>query len=56
MIERLLKVVWLLILLFFAARDWHLYIREKQHEKNGWFILMVAFVATLTSIYVCFMW
>ncbi len=56
MIERLFKVVWLLILLFFAARDWHIYIRQKQYEENGWFMLMAAFMATIASVYVCFMW
>jgi hypothetical protein len=55
-IDRIIKAIWWAMLLFFAAHNWHIYIREKRHEEKGWFALMAAIGTTTASVYTYFMW
>ena len=52
--RRIVQCILLLIALFFAATNWHTYIREKRYEKDGWFALMAALAATLSATYIWF--
>lgn len=54
MAHRVVQAIFLLILLYFAANNWHTYIREKQYEKGGWLALMAALGTTIMSIYILF--
>lgn len=48
--ERIAKGVFLIIFLYMASTNWHTYIREKRHEKGGWFCMMAAIAATIASL------
>lgn len=54
MIDRIVQAIFLLILLYFAANNWHIYIREKWHEKDGWLALMAALGTTIGAAYIWF--
>jgi len=54
MADRVVQAIYLLILLYLAANHWHIYIREKQYEKNGWLALMAALAATIAATYIWF--
>lgn len=56
MIDRIVKTLYLLIVLYLAANNWHIYIREKRHEKGGWLCLMAALAATISATYIWFSW
>lgn len=52
--HRISQAILLLITLYLTSTNWHTYIREKRHEKDGWFCLMAALAGTIATLYIWF--
>lgn len=42
-----IKRVFALLAIYCATRNWHIYVRDGQHKKDGWKVLMLAVIQTL---------